>query len=76
MTLDNGAHSYTEHFHIDPPSLSVGFPLPAESGSEKSGDPLPPGEYTRQIVATSADGDQVELTTMNTFLPTVTVARP
>ena len=74
FTLENGAQSYTEHFHIDPPSLTVGFPLPAESASEKSGGPLPVGQYTRQLVAISDDGDQVELTTMNAFLPTVTVA--
>ena len=52
LTLKNGARSYTERFHIDPPSLSVGFPLSAESVSEKSGGPLPPGEYTRRIAAT------------------------
>lgn len=76
LTLENGARAYTEHFHVDPPSLSVGFPLPAESVSQKSGGPLPPGEYTRQIVATSDSGDQIELTTMNAFLTTVTLAGP
>lgn len=70
LTLENGARSYTEQFPIDPPSLSVGFPLPPESVSEASGD------YTRRLVANSNDGDQVELTTMNAFLPTVTVAGP
>ncbi len=76
LTLDDGAESYTELFHIDPPSLTVNFPLPAESASEKSGGPLPTGQYTRQLVAISDDEDQVELTTMNAFLPTVTVAGP
>lgn len=74
LTLENGAQSYEELFQIDPPSLAVGFPLPAESVSEKSGDPLPPGEHTRRIVAISADGDEVEMTTMSAFLATVTVA--
>ena len=74
LTLDKGAQSYTELFHIDPPSLSVGFPLPAESVSETSGDSLPPGEYTRRIVALSNDGDEVEMTTMGAFLATVTLA--
>ena len=76
LTLENGARSYTEQFRIDPPSLSVGFPLPPESVSEASGDPIPPGDYTRRLVANSNDGDQVELTAMNAFLPTVTVAGP
>ena len=76
LTLLNSAQTYTEHFPIDPPSLTVGFPLPEELASEPSGGPLPPGKFTRRIVATSADGDQVELTAMNTFLSTVTVAGP
>ena len=74
LTLDIGTHAYTEHFHINPPSLSVGFPLPPESASEKSGDPLPPGEYTRRIVALSDDGDHVELAPMGAFLATLIVA--
>ena len=74
MTLQNGAQSSTELFHLDPPSLTVGFPLPAESASEKNGGPLPPGQYTRRLVATRDDGDEVEFTTMNAFLATVTVA--
>lgn len=74
LTLDDGAESYTELFHIDPPSLAVDFPLPAESVSEKSGDPLSPGDYTRRIAALSDDGDRVELTTMGAFLATVTIA--
>ena len=74
LTLDDGAQSYTELFHIKPPSLSIGFPLPAELVSETSADPLPPGEYTRRIVAHSDDGDEVEMTTMGAFLATVVVA--
>ena len=74
LILDDGAQSYTELFHIDPPFLSVGFPLPAELVSEKSGGPLPHGEYSRRMVAISGDGDEVEMTTKGAFLATVTVA--
>ena len=74
MTLEDGVRSYTEHFHISPPSPTVGFPLPAESASETRGGPLPAGQYTRQLVAISDDGDQVDLTTMNALLATVTIA--
>ena len=41
LTLQNGAQSSTELFHLDPPSLTVGFPLPAESASEKKRRPAP-----------------------------------
>ncbi len=36
LTLENGARSYTELFHIDPPSLSVGFPLPRSRSPKKA----------------------------------------
>ena len=74
LTLDQGAQSYRELFHIEPPSLNVSFPLPAELVSEKSGGPPPPGEYTRRMVAISENGDELEITTRDAFLETVTIA--
>ena len=74
LTLDQGAQSYRELFHIQPPSLNVSFPLTAVLVSEKSGGPLPPGEYTRRMVAISENGDELEITTRDAFLETVTIA--
>ena len=63
LTLDDGAQTYTEIFHFDPPSLSFGLPLPEDSASETSGGPLPPGDYSRRIVAIGKDGDELDVTT-------------
>ncbi|MCY3748887.1 MAG: hypothetical protein OXG64_06285 [Chloroflexi bacterium] len=74
LSLDNGGQSYTEIFHIDPPSVRFGLPLPDDLVSERSGGPLPPGEYSRRIVAISEDGDEVDLTAAAELLQTVTLA--
>ena len=59
MTLHNDAlGSYTETFHIDPPSITIGFPIPDNVASEKSGWPLPAGEYTRRMVAFTEEGEE------------------
>ena len=75
LTLD-GAISppYTETFHLEPPSLTVGFPLPEDAVSEKTGAPLPPGKYSRRIVAVAEDGDEWDFTTYDFFQDTVTLA--
>ena len=73
MTLHNDdLGSYTETFHIDPPSVTVSFPLRDGVVSEKTGQPLPPGEYSRRMVAITEDGEEWELTWG--FLDVVTVA--
>ena len=75
LTLDSDNSSpYTETFHVDPPSLTVGFPLPEDMVSEKTDGPLPPGEYSRRIVAVSEDGDEWDVTGADSFLDTVTIA--
>ena len=61
MILHNDKGSYTETFHIDPPSTKVLFPLGDDRTSEKSGDPLPPGQYSRRIVVIAEDGEELEL---------------
>jgi hypothetical protein len=65
--------TYTETFHIDPPSLTIGFPVPEDTASESSGGPLPPGDYSRRVTAFTADGEQWEVPA-DFFLETVTVA--
>ena len=62
MTLQNGDFGpYTETFRIDPPSVSVSFPLRDGLASEKTGEPLPPGEYSRQMVVIAEDGDELQI---------------
>ena len=75
LTLDSDNSSpHTETFHVDPPSLTVGFPLPEDMVSEKTDGPLPPGEYARRIVAVAEDGDEWDVTGTGSFLDTVTIA--
>ena len=62
MTLQNDdSGPYTETFRIDPPSVTVSFPLRDGVVSEKSGQPLPPGEYSRRMVAITEGGEEWEL---------------
>ena len=65
--------TYTETFHIDPPSLTVGFPLPEDTASESSGGPLPPGDYSRRVSAFTADGEEWKAPA-DFFRETVTIA--
>ena len=73
LTLDNGIRTYTETFRFDPPTLRFGLPLPEDFGSETSGGPLPPGDYSRRIVAISEDGDELDVTTDAEFMPTISL---
>ena len=74
LTLDSDDSSpYTETFTVEPPSLTVGFPLPEDLVSEKTGGPLPPGKYSRRIVAVAEDGDEWDLTAYDLLQATVTI---
>ena len=66
--------TYTETFHVDPPSLAVSFPLSNGLASETTGGPLSPGEYSRRMVAITANGEEWEITSYNDFLKTVTIS--
>ena len=78
LMLDGVAvQPYTETFYLDPPSPKVPFPLTDGIVSESTGGPLPPGEYSRRIVAIAADGQEWNLTTDGRpFLDSVTLAEP
>ena len=59
MTLHSDTlGSYTETFHIDPPSITIGFPLRDNVSSQKTGGPLPAGEYSRRMVAFTEEGEE------------------
>ena len=74
LTLDSDDSSpYTETFTVEPPSLTVGFPLPEDLVSEKTGGPLPPGKYSRRIVAVAEDGDEWDFTDYDLLQDTVTI---
>ena len=67
---------YIETFHIDPPTPRVGFPLPDGLVSERTGGPLPPGEYSRRMVVIAAGGEERDLTKGSSFDDVVILAKP
>ena len=75
MKLQNNYFGpYTETFRIDPPSVSVSFPLRDDLASEKTGEPLPPGQYSRRIVVVAEDGEELDISWA--FQNVVTLAGP
>ena len=75
MTLrDNDVGPFPETFHIEPPSVSVSFPLQGDVASEHDGEPLPPGRYWRQMTVFAEDGDELDITWA--FQDIVTLAAP
>ena len=59
LTLHNDTlGSYTETFQIDPPSITFSLPLRDNVASEKTGGPLPAGEYSRRMVAITEEGEE------------------
>ena len=74
LTLENGAQTYTEVFRFTPPLHEFGLPLPEDLNSETSGGPLPPGDYSRRMVAVTEDGDEFDLTRLDGVLDAITLA--
>ncbi len=59
MTLHSDTlGSFTETFQIDPPSITVGLPLPDNAASEGTGGPLLAGTYSRRVVALTEEGEE------------------
>ena len=73
ILFNDAGLSYTETFNIDPPSSRVGFPLPDWHVSERTGGPLPPGEYSRRMVVITADGEERILTAKNSSFDDVVI---
>ena len=61
LTLESEDQKYVETFGLEPPSLTVSLPLAEDIASESMGGPLPPGLYTRRVVAVTADGVEKKL---------------
>ncbi len=64
--------AFVETFHFKPPSLVVHLPIPENVASERTVQELPPGEYSRRIVAITVDGESQELRLRN--LPVIKLA--
>ena len=62
--LNNGPQGsfHTQTFHFAEPLLEVSFPLKEWGQSVKTLELLPPGPYTRTMVAETADGEQWDIT--------------
>ena len=65
LTLESEDRRYVETFRLEPPSLRVGLPLREDIASESTGGPLPPGLYSRRIVAITVDGVEKKLPSGN-----------
>ena len=63
LILESENMRYVETFRLEPPSLHVSLPLPEGTASERTGGPLAPGLYARQVIAVTADGDEKTMAT-------------
>ena len=61
LILENDDGRYVETFRLEPPSLNVALPLPEDTVSESTGGPLPPGLYSRRVVAVTVDGTENDI---------------
>ena len=69
---DGSIHGQT--FLVEPPSEDISFPLSKELPSEMTLELLTPGEYRREMVAISEDGDAWDIVgNIEAALKTVTV---
>ena len=75
VLISEDGTSYMETFTISPPSLDVEFPLPENAASERNMETLPSGAYSRRIVAATEGGDELEITSQDDFLRTITIGR-
>ncbi|MDE2841992.1 MAG: hypothetical protein OXN21_01280 [Chloroflexota bacterium] len=65
--------TYMETFNITPSTSNLGFPLPENAASERNLEALPPGIYSRRMVALAEDGDEWEITSHGDFLRSITI---
>ena len=62
LSLDGDAGlSYTETFNLEPPSLTLPFPVPEDVSSVREGGHLSPGEYSRRIMVVAVDGEEMDM---------------
>lgn len=68
-----GPATHTETFTLTEPTTEVSFPLPEDTLSISTLEIVPPGEYQREMVATSVDGDTLVVSDQPGVLQTVTI---
>ncbi len=71
-----GPATHSEVFTLSEPNTKVSFPLPDGTLSISTLEIVPPGEYQREIVLTSVDGDTLVLSDQPGVLKTVTILEP
>ena len=69
----SGPAEHTEVFTLAEPSTEVPFPLPEGTLSITTLEIVPPGEYQREITATSVDGETLVISELPEVLKTVTI---
>ena len=68
-----GPATHTETFTLSEPSTEVSFPLPEGTLSITTLEIVPPGEYQREMTATSVDGGTLVISDQPGVLKTVTI---
>ena len=68
-----GPATHSEIFTLVEPSTDVPFPLPDGTSSVTTFEIAPPGEYRREVTATSIDGGLFVVTDFQRVLETVTI---
>ena len=69
----SGPAAHTEVFTLSEPTADVSFPLPEGTLSITTAEIVPPGEYEREMVVTSVDGDDLIISDQTSVLKTVTI---
>ena len=68
-----GPATHTETFTLGEPNVEVAFPLPEGTLSITTQEIVPPGEYQREMTATSVDGETLVISGQPGVLKTVTI---
>ena len=71
-----GPATHTEHFTLGEPGNQVSFPLPEGTLSITTREIVPPGEYHREMIVASVDGDTLVISDQPGVLKTVTILDP
>ena len=72
----SGPATHTETFTLSEPATEVSFPLPEGTLSISTLEIVPPGEYEREMTATSVDGETLVISDQPGVLKNVTILEP